>query len=107
MENAGIFYGHLNILRSFGIINGHFAVVIWYISPRFGICIVSRKIWQPCSHSPLPPPHFSSQMPDVILTLGAEGPALTTLNTHMYIQSQGDQMSLSKKCPKFCPTHFL
>jgi hypothetical protein len=38
MENAGIFYGHLEyftviwyILRSFGNV-----VVIWYISPRFG-----------------------------------------------------------------------
>jgi hypothetical protein len=50
MENAGIFYGTLeyftviwNILWPIGK-----AVVIWYIFPRLGIHIVSRKIWQPC-----------------------------------------------------------
>jgi hypothetical protein len=53
MENAGIFYGHLeylqpfgifkaiwNILQPFGIFYGHLvcnAVAIWYIFPRFGI----------------------------------------------------------------------
>jgi hypothetical protein len=46
MENAGIFYGHLeyftviwNILQSFGIFYGHLVifVVISYIFPRFGI----------------------------------------------------------------------
>jgi hypothetical protein len=39
MDNAGIFYGHLEILRSFGFILWPFGNVaeIWYIFPRFGI----------------------------------------------------------------------
>jgi hypothetical protein len=48
MENAGIFYGHLEyftviwyILWPLGNV-----VVIWYIFTRFGIYVVSRKIWQ-------------------------------------------------------------
>jgi hypothetical protein len=48
MENAGIFYGHLEhltvilyILWPFGNV-----VVIWYIFPRFWK-VASRKIWQP------------------------------------------------------------
>jgi hypothetical protein len=49
MENAGLFYGHLeyftviwNILWPFGN-----AVVIWYISPRFGkLC--QEKSGKPC-----------------------------------------------------------
>jgi hypothetical protein len=48
MENAVIFYGHLNILRSLGIFLWPFGNVVsilvyfpslWYIVPR--------KIWQP------------------------------------------------------------
>jgi hypothetical protein len=49
MENAGIFCGNLKyftviwyILWPFGNV-----VVLWYIFLRFGIGIVSRKIWQP------------------------------------------------------------
>jgi hypothetical protein len=49
MKTAGIFYGHLEyftviwyILWPFGNV-----VVIWYTFTRFGISIVSRKIWQP------------------------------------------------------------
>jgi hypothetical protein len=39
-----------NILRPFGIFYGHLLtmVVIWYIFSPFW-CIVSRRIWQPCS----------------------------------------------------------
>jgi hypothetical protein len=51
MENAGIFYGHLeyfmviwNILWSFGIFYGHleYFMVIWYILWPFGYAVV---IW--------------------------------------------------------------
>jgi hypothetical protein len=62
MENAGVLYGHLLYLRSFGIftiiwyIYGHLAnfmaiwytyfVVIWYIFPPVWY-FVPRIIWQP------------------------------------------------------------
>jgi hypothetical protein len=47
MEKVGIFYGHFcNILLPFGIFHGHLAAN-WYIFPRFGTYIVSRRIWQP------------------------------------------------------------
>jgi hypothetical protein len=52
MEDVGIFYGRLfyftaiwYILWSFGI----FYVFFLYISPRFGMLGIARKIWQPCS----------------------------------------------------------
>jgi hypothetical protein len=57
MENAGIFYGHLeyfmviwNILQAIWYILWPVGniVVIWYIFPRFWY-IVSRKILQPCT----------------------------------------------------------
>jgi hypothetical protein len=39
MEDVGIFYGHLSILRPFGIFCGNLVYfeVIWYIFLRFGI----------------------------------------------------------------------
>jgi hypothetical protein len=61
MENAGIFYGHLeyfmviwNILRSFGIFFWPFGyvVVIWYIFPRFGI-LCQQKSGNPAPASGL------------------------------------------------------
>jgi hypothetical protein len=42
-----------NILRPFGNL-----VAIWYIFPRLGICIVSRKIWQPWLHLWRPQSHL-------------------------------------------------
>jgi hypothetical protein len=43
------FMAILNILQTFGIFYDHLVhfVFIWYIFPIW--CIVSRKIWQPCS----------------------------------------------------------
>jgi hypothetical protein len=48
MENAVIFYGHLEYFTAIWYILWPFGnvVVIWYIFPRFGIYL-SRKIWQP------------------------------------------------------------
>jgi hypothetical protein len=45
MENVGKFSGRFKISQ------GHLVnfTAIWYIPPRFGICIVRRKIWQPCN----------------------------------------------------------
>jgi hypothetical protein len=57
MENVAIFHGHLEYLKALWYILWPFGnvVVIWYIFPRFGICIVSRKIWQPCMTTVLLP----------------------------------------------------
>jgi hypothetical protein len=50
MDIVGTFYGNLKYFTTISYILlpfGNF-VVIWYIFDRFSICIVPRKIWQPC-----------------------------------------------------------
>jgi hypothetical protein len=43
IEDFGIFYGHLNIFRQFGIVT--YVMVIWYIFSPFSY-VIQRKIWQ-------------------------------------------------------------
>jgi hypothetical protein len=51
MENVGILYGHLYILRSFGMFG-----LIWYIFPRVGI------LFQEKSGNPAPPRRSDQQL---------------------------------------------